>query len=137
MTSPTKPLRTYLPFVRWFRTTLLGALTVAGAVGLATGSVQAEEKVLRVGMTAADIPINIGQPDQGLEGFRFMGDMLYDTLVLWDLSKADEPATLMPAHGGSGPQCQETAVSQNRHLDERLWSDATAANVRFPASQPQ
>lgn len=96
MTSPTKPLRTYLPIVRWFRTTLLGALTVTSAVGLATGSVQAEEKVLRVGMTAADIPINIGQPDQGFEGFRFMGYMLYDTLVLWDLLKADEPATLMP-----------------------------------------
>jgi ABC-type transport system substrate-binding protein len=59
--------------------------------------VQAAEKVLRVGMSAADIPINIGQPDQGFEGFRFMGYMLYDPLVLWDLSKADKPATLVPA----------------------------------------
>jgi peptide/nickel transport system substrate-binding protein len=96
MRSATKTLRTYLPIGPWFQTTLLGALAIAGAVGLATGSVQAAEKVLRVGMTAADIPINIGQPDQGFEGFRFMGYMLYDTLVLWDLSKADEPATLTP-----------------------------------------
>jgi hypothetical protein len=64
-----------LPIVRWFRTAALGALAVASAVGLATGSVQAAEKVLRVGMSAADIPINIGQPDQGFEGFRFMGYM--------------------------------------------------------------
>jgi ABC-type transport system substrate-binding protein len=69
---------------------------VAIALGLATGAVQAEEKVLRVAMTAADIPINIGQPDQGFEGFRFMGYMLYDPLVLWDLSKADAPAVLVP-----------------------------------------
>ncbi|MCB1739607.1 MAG: hypothetical protein KDK91_04505, partial [Gammaproteobacteria bacterium] len=65
------------------------------AAALFAGSASAE-KVLRVGMTAADIPINIGQPDQGFEGFRFMGYMLYDTLVLWDLSKADAPAGLMP-----------------------------------------
>lgn len=96
MTSPTQTLRIDLPMVRWFRTTLLAALVIASVVGLATGSVQAAEKVLRVGMTAADIPINIGQPDQGFEGFRFMGYMLYDPLVLWDLSKADKPARLVP-----------------------------------------
>jgi ABC-type transport system substrate-binding protein len=77
---------------RWLRRAALGAL---GALALA-GAAQAEEKVLRVAMTAADIPINIGQPDQGFEGFRFMGYMLYDTLVLWDLSKSDKPASLTP-----------------------------------------
>jgi peptide/nickel transport system substrate-binding protein len=70
------------------------ALAVSGA--LAVPGAHAEESVLRVAMTAADIPINIGQPDQGFEGFRFMGYMLYDPLVLWNLSKADQPAGLMP-----------------------------------------
>jgi len=69
---------------------LLAAATLAGP------AFAAEEKILRIGMTAADIPTNVGQPDQGFEGFRFMGYMLYDTLVLWDLSKADAPAKLMP-----------------------------------------
>lgn len=96
MMSRTQAWRSHLPIGRWFRTAWLGVLAVAIAVGLAAGPVQAAEKVLRVGMTAADIPINIGQPDQGFEGFRFMGYMLYDTLVLWDLSKTDQPAGLVP-----------------------------------------
>lgn len=73
---------------------LATALTTV-AMSTATET-QAQGKVLRVAMTASDIPINIGQPDQGFEGFRFMGYMLYDALVLWDLSKADEPAKLTP-----------------------------------------
>jgi len=81
---------------KWIRRAALGAVCAAGTLALASGAVRAEEKVLRVAMTAADIPINIGQPDQGFEGFRFMGYMLYDTLVLWDLSKADAPASLTP-----------------------------------------
>ena len=32
----------------------------------------AAELVLRVAMTAGDIPITIGQADQGYEGFRFV-----------------------------------------------------------------
>ena len=31
------------------------------------------ETVLRVAMTAGDVPIVIGQPDQGFEGYRFVG----------------------------------------------------------------
>lgn len=73
----------------------IGIAALAGMMALPGAQAQSED-VLRVAMTAADIPINIGQPDQGFEGFRFMGYMLYDTLVLWDLSKADEPAGLTP-----------------------------------------
>jgi peptide/nickel transport system substrate-binding protein len=54
------------------------------------------ETVLRVAMTAGDIPITIGQPDQGFEGYRFVGYNLYDTLTLWDLSKADVVADIRP-----------------------------------------
>jgi peptide/nickel transport system substrate-binding protein len=81
---------------KWLRRAALGAVCAVGALAAATAGVQAGEKVLRVAMTAADIPLNIGQPDQGFEGFRFMGYMLYDPLVLWDLSKSDKPATLTP-----------------------------------------
>ena len=84
------------PLYRALRSASIGLLACAGAVALGAQSVDAKDKVLRVAMTAADIPINIGQPDQGFEGFRFMGYMLYDTLVLWDLSKADESAKLVP-----------------------------------------
>ena len=68
---------------------------LAVAAGLATGA-QAQEKVLRVAMTAADIPRTNGQPDQGFEGNRFTGIPLFDSLTQWDLSAADKPSVLIP-----------------------------------------
>jgi hypothetical protein len=46
---------------------------------------------LVVGMTAGDTPVTTGNPDQGFEGYRFVGYNLYDALLLGDLSKADQP----------------------------------------------
>jgi peptide/nickel transport system substrate-binding protein len=54
------------------------------------------ESVLRVGMTAGDIPDWTGQPDQGFEGFRFVGWSLYDSFINWDLSRSDAEAPLRP-----------------------------------------
>ena len=51
---------------------------------------------LRVGMTASDIPLTTGQTDQGGEGMRFMGYTVYDALINWDLTSADEPSVLIP-----------------------------------------
>ncbi len=65
------------------------------AVGIATG-VAAQEKVLRIAMTAADIPRTLGQPDQGFEGNRFTGIPIYDALTHWDLTKEKEPSVLIP-----------------------------------------
>ncbi|MFG1206091.1 ABC transporter substrate-binding protein [Xanthobacter flavus] len=56
----------------------------------------AAETTLRIGMTAADIPRTLGQPDQGFEGNRFTGLTMYDALVLWDLSSATKPSVLVP-----------------------------------------
>ena len=55
------------------------------------------ETVLRIGMTAADIPRTLGQPDQGFEGNRFTGLTMYDGLTMWDLSSADKPSVMIPA----------------------------------------
>ncbi len=52
--------------------------------------------VLRIGMTAADIPLMTGAPDNGFEGYRFCGYTLYDALCNWDLSSADKPSDLTP-----------------------------------------
>ena len=67
-------------------------------VGLATALPQAAaaETVLRIGMTAADIPRTLGQPDQGFEGNRFTGLTMYDALTMWDLSSADKASVLLP-----------------------------------------
>jgi ABC-type transport system substrate-binding protein len=52
---------------------------------------------LRIGMTAADIAYTAGQPDQGFEGFRFVGYPLYDALVRWDLSQGERLPDIVPA----------------------------------------
>jgi peptide/nickel transport system substrate-binding protein len=54
------------------------------------------ETVLRIGMTAADIPRTLGQPDQGFEGNRFTGLTMYDALTMWDLSSSDKASVLIP-----------------------------------------
>ena len=84
---------------RQFRTTTLGTHLVAAVVVLSvvSGTAWAQEKTLRIAMTAADIPRTLGQPDQGFEGNRFTGIPMYDSLTQWDLSKADAASVLLPA----------------------------------------
>src|SRR5882762_5141840 len=72
---------------------LLVAALSAG--GWAIGAARAES-TLRIGMTAADIPQTTGIPDQGGEGYRFIGYQLYDALVNWNLSRSDVVANLTP-----------------------------------------
>ena len=69
------------------------AMTLGGA---AATTAMAQEKVLRIAMTAGDIPRTSGQPDQGFEGNRFTGIPLYDALTQWDLTKTDKPSEMIP-----------------------------------------
>jgi peptide/nickel transport system substrate-binding protein len=71
------------------------AASIAAFVCLIHPSVHAES-TLRVAMTAGDIPDWTGQPDQGFEGYRFVGWSLYDALINWDLSRSDREAGLTP-----------------------------------------
>ena len=72
-------------------------IAVAGFGVLAATAMPAfSQGTLRIGMTAADIPLTTGQPDQGFEGFRFAGYTIYDALVNWDLSKADAITDIRP-----------------------------------------
>src|ERR1700759_1651650 len=56
----------------------------------------AAESVVTVAMTAGDIPITTGIPDQGGEGARFVGFNLYDSLLNWDLSRSDVISDIKP-----------------------------------------
>lgn len=80
---------------RAFRWAVVGFLIVAGMAVAGTPTVRAES-VLRIAMTAGDIPDWAGQPDQGFEGYRFVGFNLYDGLINWDLSHSDREAALRP-----------------------------------------
>ena len=67
----------------------------AGLLAVPTSSALAQS-VVRIGMTAADIPRTLGQPDQGFEGNRFTGNTMYEGLTLWDLSSADKASVVIP-----------------------------------------
>ncbi len=82
----------------------------------------AQEKVLRIGMTAADIPRTHGQPDQGFEGNRFTGIPVYDGLTQWDLSKGDAPSVLIPG------LATEWSVDAN---DKTKWVFKLRPGVKF------
>jgi ABC-type transport system substrate-binding protein len=50
---------------------------------------------LRIAMTAADLPTAHGIPNNGFEGYRFLGYPPYDALVNWDLkNNPAKPATI-------------------------------------------
>jgi len=77
------------------RAVSLACMAALGATALSAPAM-AQEKTLRIAMTAADIPRTLGQPDQGFEGNRFTGIPMYDALTHWDLSKTDAPSVLIP-----------------------------------------
>ena len=66
------------------------------ALGAALASPAAAQGVLRLGMTANDVPLTWGQPDNGFEGYRFVGLQLYDGLINWDLTATDRASGLIP-----------------------------------------
>ena len=49
---------------------------VAAGLLAALVSTASAQSVVRIGMTAADIPKTVGQPDQGFEGNRFTGNTM-------------------------------------------------------------
>jgi peptide/nickel transport system substrate-binding protein len=105
------------------------AFTMAVGMGLSAISmaVQAQEKVLRIAMTAADIPRTLGQPDQGFEGNRFTGIPMYDALTHWDLSKADAPSVVGPGLATSW------AVGAS---DKTKWTFKLRPGIKFHDGSP-
>ena len=105
------------------------ALLSAAVLGssLLASPAAAQEKVLRIAMTAADIPRTLGQPDQGFEGNRFTGIPMYDALTHWDLSKADAPSVLIPGLATSW------AVDAK---DKTKWVFKLRPNVKFHDGSP-
>lgn len=98
----------------------VGAIAIALSLSAVTLSFAAG--TLRIGMTASDIPLTTGQTDQGGEGQRFMGYTVYDSLVEWDLSKADKPSGLVSGLATSW------AVDAT---DKTKWTFKLRAGVKF------
>jgi ABC-type transport system substrate-binding protein len=80
----------------WRIQNIFGGVALAAGLLLAPLAAARAGGTLTIAMTAGDLPIDIGQPDQGAEGSRFVGYNLYDSLSLWDLSRSDAPSDLVP-----------------------------------------
>lgn len=99
-------------------------LTITATLSVAPAR---SETVLRVAMTAGDIPLTAGLPDQGFEGWRFVGYSLYDALVSWDLTRSDKVADIKPG------------LATEWHIDpdnNRRWIFTLRKDVKFHDGSP-
>jgi peptide/nickel transport system substrate-binding protein len=82
----------------WAASVLVVAATVAIALAHHARSTPAPapRSVLRIAMTASDLPTTTGAPTQGLEGLRFAGYPVFEALTMWDLRVTDRPPGVIP-----------------------------------------
>ena len=102
---------------RGFITAAAGAAALPGLPASA-----ATPQILRIGMTAADLPTTHGIPNNGGEGFRFLGYPAYDATVNWDFTHTDELADVTPG------------LFTAWHIDEgnpNRWICAVRQGVKF------
>ena len=92
---------------------VIGSLVLA-VLSLALARGAAAEGTLRIGMTAADIPYTGGQPDNGFEGFRFVGYQIYEPLFNWDLSRSVKLPALVTGLAGFCPLYSILGISTLR-----------------------
>jgi len=98
------------------------AVALAAASLLPLSAAQAQEKTLRIAMTASDIPTTTGMPNNGFEGMRFLGFPIFEGLILFDLSKSDQLATLRPGLAESWKQAPD---------DKKTWIFNLRKGVKF------
>ncbi len=82
----------------------------------------AQEKVVRFGISMADVPLTTGQPDRGAGAYKFTGYTLYDPLVAWEMDISDRPGKLIPG------LATEWKVND---ADKTLWTFKLRDGVKF------
>ncbi|HZH47699.1 MAG TPA: ABC transporter substrate-binding protein, partial [Roseococcus sp.] len=103
-------------------------LAAPAAAALQPGHAEAQApQTLRIGMSLNDVPRLWGGPEAGFEGLRFGAYLLYDSLVLWDLSRADGPSGLAPG------LATDWRVDP---ADRRRWIITLRPGVRFHDNTP-
>jgi len=80
------------------------------------------EDVLRIAMTASDIPTATGTPNNGFEGYRFLGFPIFEGFVLFDLTHADRLPVLRPGLAEKYEQAPD---------DKRTWVFHLRRGVKF------
>ena len=103
------------------RSLLAGTSALALPSGLGSPAM-AQERVVRYGISMADIPLTSGQPDRGAGAYQFTGYTIYDPLVAWEMDVADRPGKLIPG------LATEWTVNDT---DKTLWSFKLRPGVTF------
>lgn len=94
----------------------------AGALAALPIPAFAQEKVVRFGISMADVPLTTGQPDRGAGAYKFTGYTLYDPLVAWEMDISDRPGKLIPG------LATEWKVDD---ADKTLWTFKLRDGVKF------
>lgn len=103
---------------------LIATLTACG--GSSSGAGSSDAGVLKIAMTASNIPLTDTYPDNGYEGFRFVGLNLYDGLTRLNLDQADSLPTPQPG----------LAESWSHSADLTQWTFKLRQDVRFQDGTP-
>jgi peptide/nickel transport system substrate-binding protein len=84
---------------------------------------------LRIAISLSDFPILWAAPDGGFEGARFGGYMVFDSLVLWDLSSANEPSRLTPGLADAWSVDPANPKRWTFHLRDAKFHDGSPWNA--------
>ncbi len=98
----------------------LSAVLAACAMSVAPAAF-AQDKVLRIAMTASDIPTTSGMPNNGFEGMRFLGFPVFEGLIQFDLTGTG-PVTLKPGLAEKWEQAAD---------DKKTWIFHLRKGVKF------
>src|SRR5947207_11752962 len=100
---------------------LVALVSLLAASALPLQPVMAQEKVLRIAMTASDIPTTSGMPNNGFEGMRFLGFPIFQGLIGFDLTTTG-PVKLLPHLAESWEQAAD---------DKKVWIFRLRKGVKF------
>ncbi|MFV0534302.1 MAG: ABC transporter substrate-binding protein [Cumulibacter sp.] len=110
--------------------TFIAGLLVAGmsltACGASGSGGSSDPGVLKIAMTASDIPFTGTYPDNGYEGFRFISNNLYDGLTRLNLDQDTELPTPQPS----------LAESVEPNDDGTVWTFKLREDVEFTDGTP-
>jgi len=104
------------------RSAIVGVGALAALPMPALAREKAQEKVVRYGISMADVPLTTGQPDRGAGAYQFTGLTIYDPLVAWELDVADRPGKMIPG------MTTEWSVND---ADKTLWTFKLREGVKF------
>src|ERR1700738_1246393 len=128
------------------KTFAAAALMAAGVLALQPQAASAES-VLRIAMTAGDIPDWAGQPDQGFEGYRFVGVNLSDGVCDWALLRHAPRRPALATKWSPNPDDPKKWIIELRHdvkfhdgcdwnADAAIWNFERLTSKTSPAFNP-